>query len=131
MKRVMSQIFKISGKTFIEFKLIVDNQIEEEHLTKHDIQCAKFYLELERANAIAQEKLVKTVYEEGTKNKNWLAAMTMLERKNPELYGRNNISRGAASGDGQIKIHIELAGERNDARIDAPGKSDIIDVTPE
>lgn len=111
-------------------KLIIENQIEEEHLTKHDIQCAKLYLELERANAVAQEKLVQTVYEEGTKNGNWLAAMTMLERKSPEQFGRNTISRSGSSGDGEIKIHIELTGEKAASSELGTNSDNVIDVTP-
>ena len=64
---------------------------------------------LKKAKALAQEKMIQVVRESATEDKNWLAAMTWLERTDPDNWGRKDRTRVNPIGKIVIPIsHVEI-----------------------
>jgi hypothetical protein len=84
---------------------------------------AAFFLDLARAEAELEIKLVKLIIEAAEQKKDWVPAMTFLERRYPELYGKRPVetgkqqplmiqivhNRGGKPGEEKEKVTTEIA----------------------
>lgn len=69
----------------------------------------RLYSALKRAEAQAEAELVNVVRESATKKKEWLPAMTFLERRHPDRWGRKDRTRVDINERKAITItHVEV-----------------------
>ena len=70
---------------------------------------SSLFLSLKRAESKAEAELVKVVRESATVKKEWLPAMTFLERRHPDRWGRKDRTRVDINERKAITItHVEV-----------------------
>jgi len=63
---------------------------EEDIANNYDSLYSSLVYSLKRAEAAAEDALVEVVREAGTVKREWLPAMTFLERRHPDRWGRRD-----------------------------------------
>ena len=73
----------------------------------------KLIIALKRAEAKAEAELVNVVRESATIKKEWLPAMTFLERRHPDRWGRKDRTKVEVSGKVEHRIeYVEIELDR-------------------
>jgi len=128
----------------------VDALDEGTAITEADHVCWQLYLEVSRANAefiarhagnIEDVATTPILHANGTVKTpgDWVASMTMLERRFPDLYGRRSVVAGPGPGGSHMlaignldSVIAALDGGASPPPPEAPTKdADVIDVKPE
>ncbi len=82
---------------------------EENGLTSEDSLYVRLKESLKRAEAQAEAELVNVVRESATVKKEWLPAITFLERRHPDRWGRKDRTRVDINEKKSITItHVEV-----------------------
>jgi len=83
------QLCDISNNQFYLWHQQAETDIQQ-GLTEEDSIYIKLYYSVKRAEAAAEDALVEVVREAGTVKREWLPAMTFLERRHPDRWGRRD-----------------------------------------
>lgn len=80
------QLANIDNSTIFRWIKIAEDDIASERETIY----TKLYYSLKRAEADAEQRLVEVVREAAEVKRDWLPAMTFLERRHPDRWGRKD-----------------------------------------
>jgi len=82
----------VTPQTFINWRIQAEKD-EANGLTVKESPYMKLFESVKRAEAIAESKLVEVVRESAEVKREWLPAMTFLERRHPDRWGRKDRSQ--------------------------------------
>jgi len=82
----------ITPQTFINWSHQAQKD-EQNGLTSEDSIYLRLFESVKKAEAIAEAKLVEVVRESAEVKREWLPAMTFLERRHPDRWGRKDRSQ--------------------------------------
>ena len=89
---------------------------DEDGLTPDKSLYVRLSESLKRAEALAESRLVDVVREAAVKKKEWLPAMTFLERRHPDRWGRKDRSKIDITEKKSVTItHVEIVLNQGDS----------------
>jgi len=98
----------ITPHTFIRWAKLAEED-EDKGLTEDESLYVKLFTSVKKAEAIAESKLVEVVRESAEVKREWLPAMTFLERRHPDRWGRKDRNTVTIDEHKQITItHVEV-----------------------
>ena len=86
------QLVGVRPETLVRWMHLADAD-EANGFTEDESLYIKLHKEVKRAEAIAEAKLVEVVREAAEVKREWLPAMTFLERRHPDRWGRKDRSQ--------------------------------------
>ena len=98
----------ITPHTFIRWAKLAQED-EARGLSEEESLYVRLFTSVKRAEAIAESKLVDVVRESAEVKREWLPAMTFLERRHPDRWGRKDRNTVTIDEHKQITItHVEV-----------------------
>jgi len=93
---------------------------------------ADFHDAVKKAEAEAEEALLAVVREKAIDKKDWLPAMTILERRHPEKWGRRDRSTITLEETKEITItHVTVVKDYGEGYINQAKRREVIDIKGE